>query len=94
HFVQLCSDPAGELPRAGQVGVHHPRLPEQHARAGGVWSVRHTGGLLCGSAALLLQHPAPCPGGWAPRCVLLCPRLPPSKSEIPLPALQGPLGQH
>ena len=39
---------------------------EQHARAGGVGSVRHTGGLLCGSAALLLQHPAPGPGGRLP----------------------------
>lgn len=34
------------------------------------------------------------PSGWAPRCVLLCPRLPPPKSEIPLPALQGSLDQH
>lgn len=40
--------------------------PEQHARAGGVRSVRDAGGLLCGSAALLLQHPAPCPGGRLP----------------------------
>lgn len=66
--VALCP-PLPPLPH-GPWGHRGPVLkapmgvsPEQHARAGGVRPLRHTGGLLGGAAALLPQHQAPRPGG-------------------------------